>query len=508
MVSFQGYGAAWTPKTRPTQWHSPYGASGGAGGGAFALPGAAQPGGFCRLELYVPIARCGLLIGKGGSMFKELQAEFGVALQVPRGGDPDGALTIVEGDAAAVEACHAKIAHAVHGELQVVNRIDAGSKNGGKGQYSDWKGKGDPSACKGKGKGEGKGDRFPRPRPQVAQHGEFDQRRADEGRIASATDQISLLGSFPHPVIGELRDSMNVGEEFSTIEVANIPPMCDELALYLLFGPFGAIYSARMMRAGPNSHQGIGHIRFASAQAAEYAISEMNGAKLQGATVPLQVNMYEESPVATATAVGPPQRTGASGEQTVRVELAIPLHRCGLLVGASGAVYKELTAKHGVALKVPRQTDPEGTLTEVSGTPEAVQACCAEISEKVKHECELVRSIEEGGAGGPDTPDQPFFAAEPPMPAHVETFGEVSGGDADNQMVQVQLSIPIRRCGLLIGKAGCVFKELQANFGVGLQVPHATEPDGTPTFVEGPVNAVEACLAEIGRKVKGEFTVV
>eukprot|EP01062_Namystynia_karyoxenos_P004335 TRINITY_DN11531_c0_g1_i1.p1 TRINITY_DN11531_c0_g1~~TRINITY_DN11531_c0_g1_i1.p1 ORF type:complete len:763 (+),score=176.92 TRINITY_DN11531_c0_g1_i1:79-2289(+) len=77
-------------------------------------------GGEVVLRLAIPIARCGLLIGKGGSTFKELQQRYGVTLEVPKMGAREGELTIIRGPREDAMACKADIFRKVHGECREV----------------------------------------------------------------------------------------------------------------------------------------------------------------------------------------------------------------------------------------------------------------------------------------------------------------------------------------------------------------------------------------------------
>lgn len=175
------------------------------------------------------------------------------------------------------------------------------------------------------------------------------------------------------------------------------------------------------------------------------------------------------------------------------VELAIPAARCGLLVGPNGQVFKDLELNFGVALQVPRRGDPDGTLTRIMGPAAAVTACCEEVTRLVHGDCTVVSSSEQ----------EPQWSEAPPRHG-----GGNAGGHSGGVEAALSLHIPISRCGLLIGKGGSIFKSLQQTYGVTLNVPSQGDPEGSLTILAGPKPAVDACMEDIMKRVRGECTVV
>jgi len=478
------------------------------------------------LELYVPIKRCGLLIGKGGSMFKELQQEFGVRLKVPHHAEPEGSLTVIEGSEAAVDGCLGKMMHALHGEVTLVNcTVLEGQQQ----QHGPQTPAGAP--------------RVVSPAHRAAGVPQQALAAPAPGYDGGVRQQIELCADFEHPLVGKLRHARHLGDAQSNVYVMHLPRVLDEFGLYLLFAPFGPVISVHVVRdrANPERHGGIGFVKYADPQAAAQATMFMNGAVLGMEQRPLEVGLhkdkkhdgspgdYHRSPAAAQAAVVPPPTTAPPAEARAaalaamagdtapcQVELAIPISRCGLLIGAGGTVFKELQHNFGVSLKVPQKSDPEGALTVVSGPANAVSACCAEIARHVHGDCALVSSTGASAPGLEAQPQAPMGVAGQPgqyIPGSVPTddaalSAALSAGMAGGGALHIDLHIPIARCGLLIGKGGSVFKELQQQYGVLLKVPHQTEPEGTLTMIEGPAGAAEACLQEIERKVKGDCVVM
>lgn len=368
--------------TRP----SPMGKGGKSWKGAQALPtGGAGKG---RVELYIPIQRCGLLIGKGGSMFKELKAAFGVHLTVPRAGDAEGTPTIIEGDPEQVEACFHKVSDAVYNELSVTNAVNVNIPAAGATAHpSQFHGAALPPARpakasvlnQGKGKGYGHGMKGSvSPISQQNKGGSHGIKGGvGTGGKNSIQEQIRLLGQFNHPLLGPLRDASQHAEPSSAVFISEIPAQFDEYALYVLFAPFGPVIEVALSKASGVSE---GVVRFIEPFAALTAAEQMHGVQLPGARSPLVVQLE-------ASYGNVPQAEGP-----VRAELLIPIARCGLLIGPGGGAFKDLQDNFGVKLHVPSKGDPDGSLTVVEGDAGGVEACVQRIQAMVKGECQIMSS--------------------------------------------------------------------------------------------------------------------
>lgn len=500
----------------------------------------------CRLELYIPITRCGLLIGKGGSMYKELQQEFGVDLRVPHHSEPDGTLTIVEGPPAAVDACHQRIAMAVHGDAVVFAKTALAAEASTASNGDAWPSPGprgpealrDPSSIVAMQVLQKMGTQgaLQRVAAAIEQDGHVNPAALAtpaDTRIVTAPEQLKLCEGFPHPLLGPLQFGTPEPDSNSLI-VSQLPPQLDELGLYLLFAPYGALNLVHVPRDKVDSsrHMGVGYVRFSEQNSAELARADLHGVTVEASLPPMNVDYTVDfldagHDVAEAAETMQPVRTlvqdtanahaaepcQAAEDSTLRLELSIPIHRCGLLIGAGGTVLKELQHRFGVQLKIPQKTDPEGTLTVVEGPPINADLCMQEIHRCVHGDCTLVNTVEDNGTDAGvitgSSPSQPSAVAHAPPPRIYEQEPTLAAAmEGSGEVVRLELAIPISRCGLLIGKGGAVFKELQQNFGVTLKVPHHSQPDGTLTAVEGLAQNVEACVEEIGRKVRGECTIV
>lgn len=324
-----------------------------------------------RVELYIPIQRCGLLIGKGGSMFKELTAAFGVHLSVPRAGDPDGTPTTIEGNPEQVEACFHKVSDAVYSEVSVMHAINVNVAAAGAIEQPFHGAIPTPK-------------RVMQPMPSMQQSkgcGRGVKGSVGNGSRSSIQEQIRILEQFDHPVLGPLGDALQLAEPSSAVFISVIPAQFDEYGLYVLFAPFGPVLQVTMSR---ENGFGEGVVRFIEPASAMTAAEHMNGIQLPGAPSPLVVQLEGSH----ENVLAEPQ----ADEGHVRLELLVPVSRCGLLIGPGGQAFKDLQGKFGVKLQVPSRGDPEGSLTVVEGSIRGVEACVQKIQAMVKGECQIVSS--------------------------------------------------------------------------------------------------------------------
>lgn len=88
--------------------------------------------------------------------------------------------------------------------------------------------------------------------------------------IGQTTDQFALSENFEHPVVGTIRISQLQGDQSANLYVYGIPPVYDEYGMYLLFAPFGALMSCKVIRDKdiPGRHKGYGFVQYAHAESA------------------------------------------------------------------------------------------------------------------------------------------------------------------------------------------------------------------------------------------------
>eukprot|EP01062_Namystynia_karyoxenos_P021445 TRINITY_DN1815_c0_g1_i1.p1 TRINITY_DN1815_c0_g1~~TRINITY_DN1815_c0_g1_i1.p1 ORF type:complete len:361 (+),score=86.89 TRINITY_DN1815_c0_g1_i1:84-1166(+) len=245
------------------------------------------------------------------------------------------------------------------------------------------------------------------------QYGGKDQGKGGAGNLGQIVDdeqQRHILGHFKHPVLGVMALVANMqGEPGTNLFIGDLPAPLSEYAVYALFSPFGAIASIKVGRdaQNPQRHNGYAFVRYAHADSAAAAIEAMNGAVLVPGFSPLVVQFKTQAgavrgaaaqdgnaAAAGAPAAAAPAEGGFTEQCTV--QLAVPKSHRGQLVGAEAQVLKDLQARYGVVLTVPREQEPEGTPTVVTGPTAQVYTCVAEIGQRLHRTIQILSDSRQG----------------------------------------------------------------------------------------------------------------
>ncbi|XP_034452993.1 far upstream element-binding protein 2 isoform X3 [Hippoglossus hippoglossus] len=162
---------------------------------------------------------------------------------------------------------------------------------------------------------------------------------------------------------------------------------------------------------------------------------------------------------------------GGGGGGGGGIEIAVPRHSVGVVIGRNGEMIKKIQGDAGVKIqfKPDDGTGPE-KIAHIMGPPDQCQHAASVITDLLQS----IRAREEGGQGGPPGP-----GAGMPPGGRGRGRGQGNWGPPGGEMT---FSIPAHKCGLVIGRGGENVKSINQQTGAFVEISRQPPPNGDPNF--------------------------
>ncbi|KAL3053885.1 hypothetical protein OYC64_006252 [Pagothenia borchgrevinki] len=163
------------------------------------------------------------------------------------------------------------------------------------------------------------------------------------------------------------------------------------------------------------------------------------------------------------------ERNDFSARMGGGMDIPIPRHSVGVVIGRNGEMIKKIQNDAGVRIQF-KQDDGTGPdkIAHISGPPD----CCDHASQIINDLLQSIR-VRDEGQGGPPGP--------PGMPAGNRGQGGGQGGWGPPGG-EMTFSIPAHKCGLVIGRGGENIKSINQQTGAFVEICRQPPPNGDPNF--------------------------
>ncbi|KAJ4931815.1 hypothetical protein JOQ06_010255 [Pogonophryne albipinna] len=163
------------------------------------------------------------------------------------------------------------------------------------------------------------------------------------------------------------------------------------------------------------------------------------------------------------------ERNDFSARMGGGMDIPIPRHSVGVVIGRNGEMIKKIQNDAGVRIQF-KQDDGTGPdkIAHISGPPD----CCDHASQIINDLLQSIR-VRDEGQGGPPGP--------PGMPAGNRGRGGGQGGWGPPGG-EMTFSIPAHKCGLVIGRGGENVKSINQQTGAFVEICRQPPPNGDPNF--------------------------
>ncbi|KAJ0033254.1 hypothetical protein NQD34_000361 [Periophthalmus magnuspinnatus] len=172
------------------------------------------------------------------------------------------------------------------------------------------------------------------------------------------------------------------------------------------------------------------------------------------------------------------------------MEIAVPRHSVGVVIGRNGEMIKKIQSDAGVKIQFkPDDGSGPDKIAHIMGPPDQCQHAASIITDLLQS----VRAREEGGQGGP-----------PGMPPGGRGRGQGNWGPPGGGMT---FSIPAHKCGLVIGRGGETVKSINQQTGAFVEISREPPPNGDPNFklftIRGSPQQIDHAKQLIEKKIEG-----
>ncbi|XP_072318897.1 far upstream element-binding protein 2 [Eucyclogobius newberryi] len=181
---------------------------------------------------------------------------------------------------------------------------------------------------------------------------------------------------------------------------------------------------------------------------------------------------------------------GGGGSGGGGLEIAVPRHSVGVIIGRSGEMIKKIQSDAGVKIQF-KPDDGSGPekIAHIMGPPDQCEHAASIITDLLQS----IRAREEGGQGGP-----------PGMPPGGRGRGQGNWGPPGGG---VTFSIPAHKCGLVIGRGGETVKAINQQTGAFVEISRQPPPNGDPNFklftIRGSPQQIDHAKQLIEDKIEG-----
>ncbi|XP_014038899.1 far upstream element-binding protein 2 isoform X2 [Salmo salar] len=169
---------------------------------------------------------------------------------------------------------------------------------------------------------------------------------------------------------------------------------------------------------------------------------------------------------------------GGGGGGGGGMDVPVPRHSVGVVIGRSGEMIKKIQADAGVRIQFkPGEDEDDGAgpdkIAHIMGPPDRCEHAASIINELLQS----IRVREDGGQGGPPGPPG---TGGMPQGGHGRGRGQGNWGGPPGG--EVTFSIPAHKCGLVIGRGGENVKAINQQTGAFVEISRQPPPNGDPNF--------------------------
>ncbi|XP_029996056.1 far upstream element-binding protein 2-like isoform X1 [Sphaeramia orbicularis] len=176
------------------------------------------------------------------------------------------------------------------------------------------------------------------------------------------------------------------------------------------------------------------------------------------------------------------------------MDIPVPRHSVGVVIGRNGEMIKKIQNDAGVRIQF-KQDDGTGPdkIAHISGPPDH----CEHASQIISDLLQSIR-VREEGQGGPSGP--------PGVPSGNRGRGGGQGG-WEPPAGEMAFSIPAHKCGLVIGRGGENVKSINQQTGAFVEISRQPPPNGDPNFklfiIRGSPQQIDHAKQLIEEKIEG-----
>ncbi|XP_072225297.1 far upstream element-binding protein 2-like isoform X2 [Leuresthes tenuis] len=188
------------------------------------------------------------------------------------------------------------------------------------------------------------------------------------------------------------------------------------------------------------------------------------------------------------------ERTEFSSRMGGGMDISVPRHSVGVVIGRNGDMIKKIQNDAGVRIQF-KQDDGTGPdkIAHISGPPD----CCEHAAQIINDLLQSIRVREEGQGGLPGPPGMPAGSRG-------RGGGQDSWGPPGGEMT---FSIPANQCGLVIGRGGENVKSINQQTGAFVEISRQLPPNGDPNFklfiIRGSPQQIDHAKQLIEEKIEG-----
>ncbi|TDH15854.1 hypothetical protein EPR50_G00014000 [Perca flavescens] len=162
---------------------------------------------------------------------------------------------------------------------------------------------------------------------------------------------------------------------------------------------------------------------------------------------------------------------GGGGGGGGGIDIAVPRHSVGVVIGRSGEMIKKIQSDAGVKIQFkPDDGSGPDKIAHITGPPDQCEHAASIITDLLQS----IRAREEGGQGGPPGPGGGMSPG-----GRGRGRGQGSWGPPGGEMT---FSIPAHKCGLVIGRGGENVKSINQQTGAFVEISRQPPPNGDPNF--------------------------
>ncbi|KAM9745841.1 far upstream element-binding protein 2-like isoform 2-T2 [Menidia menidia] len=189
------------------------------------------------------------------------------------------------------------------------------------------------------------------------------------------------------------------------------------------------------------------------------------------------------------------ERTEFSSRMGGGMDISVPRHSVGVVIGRNGDMIKKIQNDAGVRIQF-KQDDGTGPdkIAHISGPPD----CCEHASQIINDLLQSIRFREEGQGGPPGPPGTPAGSRG-------RSGGQDCWGPPGGEMT---FSIPAHQCGLVIGRGGENVKSINQQTGAFVEISQQLPPNGDPNFklfiIRGSPQQIDHAKQLVEEKIEGQ----
>ncbi|XP_022530214.2 far upstream element-binding protein 2 isoform X2 [Astyanax mexicanus] len=187
---------------------------------------------------------------------------------------------------------------------------------------------------------------------------------------------------------------------------------------------------------------------------------------------------------------------GGGGGGGGGIEVPVPRHSVGVVIGRNGEMIKKIQNDAGVRIQFkPDDGNGPDKIAHIMGPPDRCEHAASIINDLLQS----IRVREEGGGGPPGPPGTGM-----PPGGRGRGRGPGNWGPPGGEMT---FSIPAHKCGLVIGRGGENVKAINQQTGAFVEISRQPPPNGDPNFklftIRGSPQQIDHAKQLIEDKIEG-----